>query len=121
MFDPRRPLHEQVDTHARRVDFSRIPPHEVTMIRALAARASKIIGDFAREKRNDAALLDPDPLLLELDFATTHVLLRLKLHDWMMSDDLTFADELGKMLAGINRPLCIFNNAYKLRFAATSQ
>ena len=121
MFDPRKPLHEQHDPRARRVDLSQIPPPEVILIQALAERASKIIGQLARERRNDAALLDPDPLLLQMDFAVTHCLLRLRLHDWLTTDDLTFADELGKMLAGLNRTLCIFNNAFRLRFAALPQ
>lgn len=114
MNTPQKPLHEIV---GNTLTYAQITPDQVRIIRALAERASRIIGQIAREKRNDAALLDPDPLLLQMDFATTHIAVGgLRLLDWLHADDLTFADELGKMLAGINRPLCIFNTAFKLRF-----
>lgn len=114
MNTPQTPLHE---IRGLTLDYSQITPDQMRIIGALGDRASRIIGQYAREKRNDASLLDPDPMLLRMDFATTHIAVGgLRLLDWLHADDLTFADELGKMLAGINRPLCIFNTAFKLRF-----
>lgn len=115
------PLHEQLEKQLAKTGmvgiprYDTIPPHEMQLCYALAQRASAIIGQLAREKR--PGLADPDPFLLMQDFATVHLRCPLKLVDWLTTDDLTFADEVGKMMRGLNRVLCIFDISVNLRFA----
>lgn len=116
------PIHEQLERQIRAarhgatmIDYKSIPPHELKLCLALGERASKIVGQLARERR--PGLADPDMFLLGQDFATVHARCPLRLVDWLTCDDLTFADELGKMMRGLNRVLCIFDASVKLRFA----
>lgn len=116
------PIHEIVERQIKAarggstlIDYRQIPPHELKLCLALGERASKIVGQLARERR--PGLADPDMFLLGQDFATVHYRCPLRLVEWLTCDDLTFADELGKMMRGLNRVLCIFDVSVNLRFA----
>jgi hypothetical protein len=105
--------------NGRMVDWSAIPPDEITLCKQLGVRASAIVSGLiaANPGSNSVA---PHPTICAMDFALVHLHVGLKLREWLASDDLTFTAQYTQLCQGIDREKLTFDKSKTLMFAQNS-
>lgn len=103
-----------------RLRMQSIDPWAKNLCDACAIRASTMIQEIKR-RNPQAAMLDPEPLQISMDFAVAYVRRGLRLRDLLESSDLDFLGELvtitHTMSQSLNRVACAFPDDVHLKFA----
>lgn len=102
------------------VGFDRIDPNDAALCLELGRRAAKIVRDIKQRTKNDA-MLDPDALLIAMDFACAHLRRDLKLMQLLYTSDLEFTAEFVAITKACrNRVDDQFPNGVHLTYASKS-
>lgn len=79
-----------------RIPWHRLSPADISLCYRLAVRASKMVLDIKRQDRH-ADMMDPDPMLIHMDFCLVHLCRDLRLHALLMTNDLEFMEEFAQI------------------------
>ena len=97
--------------------FKRLSPNEKMLCKMIAERAAPMMRDLRKRLHPKDPIIEPNFSILLADVYVAHMSRKMKLLQWLMSDDILFMQDMVQILNYVDREKCIVHKDVKLWFA----